>query len=557
MINYLSKINKSYYFLFFIILFQILILMHYMNIRTNTHCDEVWTYGYSNSHNAPFFWENGLWPSSNNNFYNKWHDGKEWFNYITVQPNETFSFDRVYNNLRLDMSPPLYFYVLHFICSFFPNKFSLWYGQIINILAFIITQVFLFKLIGLLLNNKYALAVITYFGFSMAAINIFIYIRQYSFFTMFCIILNYIVVKILIDEKINIKIGISLFIIGFLGFLTQHYFAIYYFALSIGFIIYFISKKNISLISKYGIISLLSFITYFAYFPYIFIHLNRVSGAVTSKGLFSFFPFKEMFTGLAFIINYTIGIETEKIISIFRELTHFLNYLNPYVNPFIILLILFSIFFFILKKENANKIIIILLEFLTVLIMTSSYTILNMQLYFGRYFFPLMPFFCILSFSLIEWILSKMKITNRIKDFVLFALIIIFILASHKNSAMEYCFTNKPSREEIAQLFKGANIISVQQTRYEHFIHTKSQEFRCAKRVFPTREYEAEEINKAVNSITSKEKNYIIVPENEFGLLIINFLKKEGYKPRFLFTDNHPNYDQMVFQIYSKETNNN
>ena len=177
-----------------------------------------------------------------------------------------------------------------------------------------------------------------------------------------------------------------------------------------------------------------------------------------------------------------------------------------------------------------------------------------MNLYFGRYFFSLMPFFCILTFGFIEWFLRKIKINNKIKDYVLYFLILIFILTSHTNSAMEYCSTSKPSREEMAKLFKDSSIISVQSTVLEHTIHTKAQEYRFAKRVFPVMEYEAKEIDKAVDSITSNDKNYIIVPENNYGLLILNMLKKKGVKPRYLFTDNHPNYDQIVLEIYSNNS---
>ena len=121
---------------------------------------------------------------------------------------------------------------------------------------------------------------------------------------------------------------------------------------------------------------------------------------------------------------------------------------------------------------------------------------------------------------------------------------------------MEYCFTNQPSREQMAELFKGASIISVQKNKQEHTIHTKAQEYMYSKRVFPTREYEGNEIEKAIDSISSNDKNYIVVPENDYGLLIVNMLKQKGVKPRYLFTDNHPNYDQMVFEIYANKTNN-
>ena len=115
---------------------------------------------------------------------------------------------------------------------------------------------------------------------------------------------------------------------------------------------------------------------------------------------------------------------------------------------------------------------------------------------------------------------------------------------------MEYCFTNRPSRDEMSELFRGASIISVQNIGSECTIHTKSQEYMFAKRVFPTRVYETKEIEKAVDNITEIDKNYIIVPENELGLLVINMLKKKGVKPRYLFSDNHPIYNQIVLEIY-------
>ncbi len=554
MINFLTKIKKEYCFLFLIILLQILVFIHFFNIRTVTRCDEIWTFGLSNSHDYPVFWKNGFWPSPKNDFYNKWHDGKTWFNYITVQTNETFAFDRVYNNQRLDCHPPLYYFIVHFICSLFPNRFSLWFGEIINIIAFIITQFFIFKLSLLLFKDtKYALANVVFFGFSIATTNINIYIGSYSILTMFIILYSYLCLKIISENSLDTNYSIFIFLVGFLGFLTHHYFALYLFSLSVEVVLYFLKTKKYKLVFKYSSLAIAAFVCYYAYFPFVFSHMNSMSRALTSKGLFSIFPLKEVFTGLAFVINYTIGIDTEILISIFRKLTYFIFFIAPYAKPCLILGILFLVFFLYLKKDNINKLSFIFFEFLTVLILISSYTILNMQLYFGRYFFPLMPLFCILVFGFIEWLLRIIKITSKIKNYVIYILILVFLLSSHRNSAMEYCFTNLPSHEQMAELFKGASIVSVQKAYEEHFIHTKAQEYRYAKRIFPTREYEAEEINKAVNSISAYDKNYIIVPENEYGLLIVNMLKKEGFKPRYLFTDNHPDYIQMVFEIYANK----
>ena len=556
MLKSLTKFSKIYFLLSFIIILQVLFLIHFINIKTNLHCDEIWTFGLANSYGYPVFWENGFWPSSNNDFYNKWHDGKIWFNYITVQPNETFSFNNAYRNQSLDCHPPFYYYIVHFICSLFPNKFNIWFGEIINIFAFIISQFFLFKIAQKLFQDKYAIAVVSFYGFSMAAINQYIFIGSYSILTMFTLILCYLIIKIIYNNNLDTKNSIFLFVTGLLGFLTYHYFALYFFSLSVGLCLYLLSRKNYKLILKYSSVSILAFICYYCYFPFVFSHMSSMARAMTSKGLFTIFPFKECFTSLAFIINYTIGINTETLLSIFQKITPILNCLNPYIKPIIVLIILFFFYFLIMKKENVNKLNLILFEFITVLLLISCYTILNMQLYFGRYSFSLMPLFCILIVGFIEWLLRSIKISEKPKDFVIYTLIIVFILASHNNSAMEYCFTNKPSREEITELYNGASVISVQKAYHEHFIHTKAREYRYAKRIIPTREYEADEILKAINSIKSDEKNYIIVPENEYGLLIVNMLKKEGVKPRYLFTDNHPNYIQMVFEIYAREDKN-
>ena len=548
---------KVYVLLFVVILLQLAIIVYHMNIRTVVNADETWTFGFANSYGYPFFFEGGSRPSPHNNFFNKWHDGTKWFNYITVQPNERFSFNNVYRNQSLDCHPPFYYFLVHFICSLFPNKFSLWYGYIINIIAFIITQFFIFKLSFLLLkSSNYSIAVVLFFGFTMAALNTYIYIGSYSMLTMFTVIITYLCSIIINNSSLDSKLSISLFVVVLLGFLTHHYFALYFFPLSVGLVFNFVKKNNYKLIIKYSSLTISAFILYYIYFPYVFSQYNYMSKIMTTRGIFGEFPFKELFTSFSFVINYTIGIEQEKIISLFRTVTPFFNPLSPFATPFIVMLVIFCFFFFIIKKEKTNTEIIILLECIIGSIITSSYAILNMRVYFGRYYFPLMPLFCILFFIFIEWILKKITTNPKLKDYILYTLIIIFVLASHNNSAMEYCLTIKPSRDEMVSLFKGASIISVQPTGSEDTIHTKAQEYMFAKRVFPTREYEADEIEKAVKSINSQGKNYIIVPENEYGILIINMLKKLGVKPRYLFTDNHPIYDQIVLEIYENKTNN-
>ncbi len=54
-------------------------------------------------------------------------------NYFAVKKNERFDYRKVWKNQKNDVHPPIYYILLHTICSFFPGKFSWWYAGSINI----------------------------------------------------------------------------------------------------------------------------------------------------------------------------------------------------------------------------------------------------------------------------------------------------------------------------------------------------------------------------------------------------------------------------------------
>ena len=95
------------------------------------HSDELWCYGLANSYYKPFVYlEDGIYQDDYEGGYegsditHKWISGDVMKKYITVQKDQRFSYDSVYHNQILDHHPPLYYFILHTICSFFPDKFS-------------------------------------------------------------------------------------------------------------------------------------------------------------------------------------------------------------------------------------------------------------------------------------------------------------------------------------------------------------------------------------------------------------------------------------------------
>ena len=52
----------------------------------------------------------------------------------SVHPRESFNFVKVWKNQAADTHPPLYYLLLHTICSFFPTLFSKWFAWFVNLI---------------------------------------------------------------------------------------------------------------------------------------------------------------------------------------------------------------------------------------------------------------------------------------------------------------------------------------------------------------------------------------------------------------------------------------
>ena len=97
--------------------------------KKNMHTDEVLTYGLAN---APEGWIT----LTNGEIYSPAR--KAWMDYVTVGENR-FDYAVVWRNQAMDVHPPLYYALIHTICSFFPGKFSLWFAGAVNLIFAVLT----------------------------------------------------------------------------------------------------------------------------------------------------------------------------------------------------------------------------------------------------------------------------------------------------------------------------------------------------------------------------------------------------------------------------------
>ena len=230
------------------------------------HSDELWNYGISNSYDT----KEMMISNSGESFSNQWLDSKRLNDYITVNPGERFAYNRVYYNASRDLNPPFQQFVLHTICSFFPNVFSPWFSFAINILSFIGTQVYLF-LLALKMSKKklVAIALTILFGFGIGALNIVFFLRIYALGIFFATMFTYYSHCIYEGRREKFKPAnyILLFVSCFLGAFTMHEFLVYAFAITICYTLYYLFSKNIKVFLIHGFSCAISVALSFLAFP--------------------------------------------------------------------------------------------------------------------------------------------------------------------------------------------------------------------------------------------------------------------------------------------------
>ena len=133
--------KKTIIILVLMLLLQISVIIHYATAKPNLFIDEIWSFTKSNSYTSYAFDTEDPTP-----YFNRWLPSSIWHNAMTVQPGEEFSFGSVYTAHAKEINPFLHSFVLHGICSFFPDQISKWIGIVPNILFFCLGQIVLFLL---------------------------------------------------------------------------------------------------------------------------------------------------------------------------------------------------------------------------------------------------------------------------------------------------------------------------------------------------------------------------------------------------------------------------
>ena len=453
-----KTINKipTAFMLTVVILFAVIRLCYVFDQRDGHHVDETWSYGFANSYYEPHVF--GGFEIEDQDNIGEFTSGEVFKDYITVSEDHRFDFGSVLSNKEVDLSPPLYELLLHFVCSFFPESFSWWYAFSISLFCFVPSLIFVYLISYEFTESRFCgFFSVVYYVLSGCGTSNFIYLRIYHLFTLFTLILFWLMVKLIkYNDKKKFVYYCLLPAATILGSLTHYYFFVIAFAMTLFSAIVILLKKRLRDSLRLCYVMLLSVIAVFVIYPRsLSLMLPASTGDVTSVTGYYNHPYrfdlsvanKRFFMGtIGFYIDFNIPawlsfIGTVVFICCFIFFIVFLFRNEKWMISLIDRIKsqvkkLFKMIRGFIRKLDISMMIALLSCIFYLVIIPLSASITNMG-FTERYFFSAMSLFVVLYISFIARIIlelsetvHKMKISIPIIS-VLIVITIISCLRSH------------------------------------------------------------------------------------------------------------------------------
>lgn len=181
-----------------------------------------------------------------------WRSSEEATEYMTLDKDELFNYFIVYYNTGEDVHPPLFYFLVHFVSSFWLGSFSKYIIFIVN-LVFLLLTCFMIKKILEILKKEYLIFPTTiFYAMSIGAISTVMFQRMYMMLTFFGLWFLYVNLKIYFNEfELTKKLKFELCLVTILGFLTQYYFCVYAAFVALVMLILLIKRKEKEKVKTY------------------------------------------------------------------------------------------------------------------------------------------------------------------------------------------------------------------------------------------------------------------------------------------------------------------
>ena len=214
----------------------------------------------------------------NEDFYNTWHNGAYYEDYLCVNDDEAGQYKQVYENQKNDVHPPLYYLILRFAMGFHKNNYSKWPGIIVNMVIYVFVTIFMYLILKKILVDQYkyrekSAIIAMASSIVLASITNVIYIRMYALSTLNILITTYLHLKLLDKNEIDYKLLVLIGISALVGSLTHYYYLFYLGMIFIMFAIKYIKEKRYKELIAYVVTMCIAGVISLIIFPYSIKHL--------------------------------------------------------------------------------------------------------------------------------------------------------------------------------------------------------------------------------------------------------------------------------------------
>lgn len=496
--------------------------------KENYHSDEPWSYGLANSFYKPFLFGETHTGNCQLNA-STWLTGDDLHNYLTVQKGERFRFDSVWYNQELDVHPPVYYCLLHFICSFFPDSFSNWYAFAINIIAMLVGQIFLFKAASKLCKSDIAaLIVCAVWGFSQGFVNLNVYLRMYSLLTMFAIILLYCHVRLYTEEGSFVKNMVMTAVVTFLGALTHHYFLAFAFIWAACFCFYYLFSKKFTELFRYAYSMIISVMLSLVVFPSTLVHmffddvlnhgseykmplingvratLSLIVNSICGGKVSVWSTGKYAYVIIVLVAVLAVGIP---LCFLFRKEMWFRNAAGKTKDGIV--------YFF--KHFDFMLLFIIITSLFCMVAVALSVNINSMMMYTDRYLFFIMPQLVLGAAILIKHILSVIPKIKKAVPYIMTAAACVSIVCSHIYCDKRYLFPANITGRGGIESTCTENTSYLLLSGYPWQMVCYADKMMNCDEVFVCSVYRFEENTEEFQKINRNDKCYIIIDAEELA----------------------------------------
>lgn len=514
--------NKKTFYLILMIL-QLTLAIYTGSQKKSFFGDEIFSYGLANSEDYSFLGKNSATKVSNNH---GWVDQSYFKDYISVKQKDAFTYDAPYRNQVNDVHPPLYYVLLHTICSLFPASFSKWYGLGLNIGILIVIDLLLYHIARYFFKSELkALLSVALWSCSGAGLSDIVLIRMYLLLTMDLLLLVWMHIQIFQDQSYSVKNFLLLFFTVMIGGLTHYYFYPFVFFMAVPVCIYLLIKNKGALLAYMGSL-IAGFICNLMIFP---ATLTHVFGG---------------YRGTQVVTN--LQQRTENV---------FTKYYLGWINKSIfggLMLYLFAIFFiaclyiYLHKKDVRIKDYINSLYSLYSLatIMSGIIIIKGSQMAQPRYIYALYPWAAILIVGMLDHIIHTIKINFHQKGLLLAVLTLFIAGLSLSQYHVDCLYSDYPAIEKKAVTLKGDDCLIYQNNGWTDFYTAMPLKFNYDESYFFTDE-EIASLSKILTYRQTKNDIVVLLPDSFTQTQVKTTMKK-------ILKATHKKQYKAVYSYYSQ-----